>query len=779
VRFAFAHKLTTYLMVMCAFAAIAMSGYLAPPWVLGGLLGTLVSWFWEPPRVRLERWNIFWTALSMLVFLFQVLSVFVGRDLILAGGELLVYFGIVKLFNRASSRDYQQLYALSFLMLVAGTVLNSEITYGFFFLGYVVCATWALILFHLRREMEDNFLLKHSADRPSERVEVARVLQSRRIVGGKFFLGTSMVSLIIFLGSTVLFLAIPRIGFGIFVQKSRSGVHLAGFADGVELGGHGVIKRDDTVVMRITVEDEWEGDRAASIHWRGAAFDRYRDGVWSRTPMTDWPREAKADPVTILVATDDPPGSGDKLMRHIALETERAQGARLRRKALAGMRHTVYLEPLGNDFLFGASMPLAFEVPPSLEKKRPPWKGSNDELRFSHKAGIAYVVYSQMESPPASDLRRAPASFLPPGYRDVYLQLPDRLRGGKLAALAGEITAGEGTNYDRARAIERWLKTNLSYTLDMKAPPEGTDPVEFFLFDRRAGHCEYFSSAMVLMLRALDIPARNVNGFLGGEWNEYEDYVAVRAGDAHSWVEVYFPGSGWVTFDPTPPSDELGRGTGWTDKLRRWFDTMRFKWFKWVIEYDIYQQLSIFDGIGDLFQGAGSGVGDAWGATKGWVREHRAEAFGGAAGLVALVTLLYLRKRRREHTGTAAGRRQRKRAPIAQVYQSTLDLLRKRGLARPESASAARARRGAGRARRAGRRAAGRADRAVLPGRVRRRRRRRRPGPGPRAARPGRDRPRRGPPQEGRLSRAVADLATASGRARQAGTGIAPVRGAW
>jgi hypothetical protein len=88
-----------------------------------------------------------------------------------------------------------------------------------------------------------------------------------------------MVSLVIFLGSTMLFLAIPRIGFGLFVQKSRSGVHLAGFSDGIELGAHGVIKRDRTVVMRVEVDEEWEGERAASLHWRGAAFDRYENGT--------------------------------------------------------------------------------------------------------------------------------------------------------------------------------------------------------------------------------------------------------------------------------------------------------------------------------------------------------------------------------------------------------------------------------------------------------------------------------------------------------------------
>ncbi|HTM22501.1 MAG TPA: DUF3488 and transglutaminase-like domain-containing protein [Kofleriaceae bacterium] len=681
-RFALAHKLTTYAMVMCAFAAIVMSGYLAPPWVFGGLIGAVVSWFWEPPRIRFERWNPVWTVLSVAVFLFQCVSVFAGRDVILAGGELLVYFGIVKLFNRASSRDYQQLYALSFLMLVAGTVLNSEITYGFFFLGYVVCATWALILFHLRREMEDNFLLKHSADKPSERVEVARVLSSRRIVGGRFFAGTSVVSLVIFLGSTMLFLAIPRIGFGIFVQKSRSGVHMTGFADGIQLGAHGMIKEDRTVVMRVTVEDAWEGgDKAAGIHWRGAAFDRYSGGTWSRTPPGQWPRAARDEPAYSLIKTSR---REEPDMYHVA----RADEEHLRAKAKAGMRHKVYLEPLGNDFLFGASMPLAYEVDESLERKRGPTMGPNGEVRLQHKAGIAYVVYSELEPPPADQLRHAPESFLPPGYADIYLQLPDGLRttgNGRIPALAREITDGERTNYDRAVAIERWLKHNLTYTLRMESPPEGMDPVEFFLFERRAGHCEYFSSAMVILLRTLGIPARNVNGFLGGEWNEYDDYIAVRAGDAHSWVEVYFPGSGWVTFDPTPPSDELGRGSGVMDKLRRWFDTMRFKWFKWVIEYDIYEQLSIFDSIGSLFRGGGRGVGNAWSATKDWVRNHQLEAGAGGGVLVAGIALLALRRRKRAHSGGAAPRRPRRRAPIAQLYLQTLELLRKRGLARPLS----------------------------------------------------------------------------------------------
>ncbi len=165
---------------------------------------------------------------------------------------------------------------------------------------------------------------------------------------------------------------------------------------------------------------------------------------------------------------------------------------------------------------------------------------------------------SRPASPPPGVLRRAPR-VLPPGY-EVYLQLPPEITP-RVRALAREIVRGATTDFDKAAAIERYLKEPLSYTLEMQSP-RGREPIDFFLFERRKGHCEYFASAMTVLLREVGVPARNVNGFLGGEWNEYDDYIAVRAGDAHSWVEVYFSGAGWVTFDPTPGAsvDGLGRG---------------------------------------------------------------------------------------------------------------------------------------------------------------------------------------------------------------------------
>ena len=188
---------------------------------------------------------------------------------------------------------------------------------------------------------------------------------------------------------------------------------------------------------------------------------------------------------------------------------------------------------------------------------------------------------------------RAATGKLPPRATRSTSQLPPRDHARAPATLARQITAGLTNEYDKAIAIKTWLADNLTYTLEL-ADPGKQEPVDFFLFDRKKGHCEYFASAFAVLARAVGIPTRQVNGFLGGEWNEYQGYVAVRAGDAHSWDEVYFPGAGWVTFDPTPPGDidALGRGgTGWRARLGRFVDTLRFQWNKWVIEYDLASQL--------------------------------------------------------------------------------------------------------------------------------------------------------------------------------------------
>ena len=133
---------------------------------------------------------------------------------------------------------------------------------------------------------------------------------------------------------------------------------------------------------------------------------------------------------------------------------------------------------------------------------------------------------------------------------ETYLQLPTDLPP-ELAAYAAEITAGAETPYDKALAIEATLR-KLPYTLDVPAPPKGSGGCFRFLNDLGKGYCDYFASAMVVLARLSGVPARLAIGYASGNYDRQADQYTVTEMDAHSWVEVYFPGFGWIPFEPTP-----------------------------------------------------------------------------------------------------------------------------------------------------------------------------------------------------------------------------------
>ena len=155
------------------------------------------------------------------------------------------------------------------------------------------------------------------------------------------------------------------------------------------------------------------------------------------------------------------------------------------------------------------------------------------------------------------------------------------------------LRANASNRYNTAKAIEAHLQTQYAYSLEMKAG--GPDPLADFLFNVKAGHCEYYSTAMAVSLRSRGIAARVVNGFLPGEFNEAAGAYTVRQSDAHSWVEVYFPETGsWVTFDPTPSAGRTEpMRIGLTAQLHKYARALELLWFQYVVGYDKQEQRSL------------------------------------------------------------------------------------------------------------------------------------------------------------------------------------------
>lgn len=198
--------------------------------------------------------------------------------------------------------------------------------------------------------------------------------------------------------------------------------------------------------------------------------------------------------------------------------------------------------------VFAADQPLKVSVPAFYEYRERAEDFDALRLAVPIRRGQEYTVVSAVSGATAEQLRQAGSEY-PAEVRERYLQLPRRLPP-RVAQLARQLTAGASTPYDAALAIEAYLR-DLTYSTSIAPPPPDRDWVDYILFETREGYCDYFATAMAVLLRSLGIPARVATGFAPGEYDEASGLYIVRESHAHSWTEVYFPRYGWITFEPS------------------------------------------------------------------------------------------------------------------------------------------------------------------------------------------------------------------------------------
>ncbi|MBM4320618.1 MAG: DUF4129 domain-containing protein, partial [Deltaproteobacteria bacterium] len=273
------------------------------------------------------------------------------------------------------------------------------------------------------------------------------------------------------------------------------------------------------------------------------------------------------------------------------------------------IRQDIYLEPIGTEVMF--VLHPAQEVGlGEREQALPHWLRSaqlvleeGGDLRYRQKDRLGYRYWANsLDRQPAPALlrqidRAEVLRTLGPERSAAYLQLPEDL-DPRLGRLAEQVTAGLSHDLDRVEALVSHLQHTYTYTTDLPDPGD-LPPLSAFLFRHRRGHCEYFASALAVLLRTLGIPSRNVNGFHAGRWNGLNGYLAVRNADAHSWVEVPFGRYGWIRFDPTPAGAAGSGAAPWYEKLLELYDSLRFAWFEYVVEYDLRDQLAMLQRAGE------------------------------------------------------------------------------------------------------------------------------------------------------------------------------------
>lgn len=606
--FARLHKQVAYLISALGLWALCSGADLPLPSVVLLSVAFVVSYFFDSKPARADMHSRAWTF-SLLAFgAIQIARGIAGESPFTLGLEFAGALQISRLFNRHTAKEYQQIAVLAFLHLIAGTVLSTDISYAAIFVGFVIVTPWMLALSHLRREIEGNYPASATTDRNAA-ADVARVLASRRVVGASFLGGTALLSIPIFTITLVLFLFFPRVGLGFLSFGHGRSQQVAGFSDRIELGGFGLIRFDPTVVMRVAALHTNGGASLASFRMRGTAFDSYDGRVWRRTHRGVPSPERTKELFSIagqLRDTDD--------------------------------SYSISLEPLREPVVFVPEGTVAIRVPPRIVagagRPREIVVADDFEVRY-HDAddiGLQYTAYVPRSPEP-----------LPAGWNDsdLYLEIPEHHE--RVVELARRVIGNATSASEKASRILHFLQSSGGYRYTLDQPEVGNAlPLDVFLFRAKAGHCEYFATAMAIMLRSVGVRSRNVTGFLGGHFNSYGNYYVLRQGDAHSWVEALIPEQGWRTYDPTPASRErFGPRENSFTALREFIDSLRAKWTEKIVGFDLESQFTLFQKLSQFFSGQRARSNQERGIHRDEPTERMLSGSksGWLIGLVALVAL--------------------------------------------------------------------------------------------------------------------------------------------
>jgi protein-glutamine gamma-glutamyltransferase len=654
-----AFRLSSILLATSGFVGLVLTGEL-PAWlaVAGG--AALAAGLAHALGYG-SAWGLFtlsqqtWTGLMIVAFLSMFADLFwVSGDLLSAGVHFLVALMIQKLFTLRERKDFLHLYAISLMELLGAAALTLELWYAAVFAAYLLTAIWTLLLYHLRSEAEE-------AQAASVAVRAAAQTRQPGTITSRFFWSTNGIAVGALCLTLLIFIVTPRIGAGFFEKNRGDLIRMSGFSEKVDLGMVGSVKLDNTVVMRVEFPDH-KGPLIERIYFRGASYDAYDGRSWSNT-LHDRQPLARSSEGEFVVAADRLPES------------------------VRGLRQDILVEALDTSVLFG--VPVVESVKGAFSTVQVDGMG-DVSLPYVPATRFQYGVRSIPTRVSGDDRRKTQADY-PQSLRRRFLQLPAVSQ--RVAELARQIVQPTMSPYDMVAAVEQHLRQNYEYSLDLGTTLP-VNPVEDFLFVRKTGYCDHYATAMVMLLRTLGIPSRLATGFAQGEWNDVGSYYTVRQRDAHAWVEVYFPNSGWVAFDPTP-NVPLVLPHPLVVRVGKVLDSIRLKWDRFVIRYSFRDQVAMAQGVREQGEAVRAGVAVRFATLLRWGMElrvriaHIGQSSGWlmAGGGIVLCTLTgFVLARRFRHGSWWKPRGVNgptiQHVAALKIYSRMLQLLRSRGLAK-------------------------------------------------------------------------------------------------
>lgn len=521
--------------VLCGEGAVLSTGYfdaltaaLVPPL-------TAVAFFISHRRRR-ERNVIIKVALAfgalaaLAVFFREALASTYDTRVPLA--QLFLWIQVIHSFDLPARKDLLYSLVSGLILVCAGAVLSTGLFYGLFVLAFFALALGALV--HLR--------LSEARQRTGAQAPAGKFTPTLIAPG---FAAVAVAGLLVFAllpqRQSINITMMPTSAFEDVSLDFSDGVRnpdypasegdpfskppqsispssYHGFNPYLDLRSRG--RLSDEVVMKVKSEE--------AVPLRGVVFDEYNGKGWETTGDD-----------TEKLTSDEP-----RFDLYEAEDVEPTQGESRR------VEQIVHVQKESSNVIFGAYRPETVFFPTSALSV-----GNRHSVRAPYEipSGTTYSVISEVPSASPAELRTADTDY-PQEIEEKYTQLPpEDLR--RTRELAQRLTRDTDNPYDAMMAMTEHLRNNYAYDLSIPPQQQKMDSVEYFLFEEQRGYCEQFGSSLAVMARSLGLPARLATGYTSGEYNPFTGLYEIKASDAHAWVEVYFPGHGWQTFDPTPGFD--------------------------------------------------------------------------------------------------------------------------------------------------------------------------------------------------------------------------------
>jgi len=600
--------------------------------------------------LKVPSWG--WDILTLGAF--SLLLPLARSNLFLAAAYFVLFLQLVKAFSVRRLSDAYSIYIISLFEIVVASAVTTSLFIAPLLLMYVVLLIRAFLIQNIAGACYAAVhweILQRLPNASRRTITEKALLELRKCSQGTrtstlsfhvvllFILVTSM--------SIVFFMLVPRFSLRKYVPPlvtNRLIQPTSAFDENIEFGGQGRIHLDNRIALYVR---PLEGaTKPQAIRLRGVALDRFDGQKWERSTWATH-REAFAKftvrpyPIRKNLIVQTPNTSrfifGETFPTAVltfdfkeALYTDPFAGATwLLTVPSREIHYTVAsrvedLADRADPELYKRPVPRENRETTAFEQSQDrsstaPFEKLFDGLRREVESRAFSAGRSSHMTPSESRIQRNRREIIDPQlwtgdyiasfYKIACLQIPDTIDTQSLSLLARQITAEAQTDYARALSVETYLRKNYTYSLDVNQAPQKRF-LDDFLFRSKRGHCEYFATAMVMLLRSLGIPARIVNGYYSTEWNNLAGMFTVRNRDAHSWVEAYFDRYGWMTFDPTPPG-ALERQVDINPvylTLSRLFDALKLKWYSAVIDFSIQDQrlvaytvLSTIMGVGRLF----------------------------------------------------------------------------------------------------------------------------------------------------------------------------------